>query len=226
MLDDLATESSIKDCDWYIPELNDKKKEIITRAQRVKYAVQAGLPDDFVSTTLKVDVGRATQKYTKLIERLSAFTHINATTFDITKSAERKLADEALTTFVLVLKTIDDCRSRVESKVERRAKDALTDELFAHSVDALEEIATHHTVHGAEIEELNLKSMDSATIVFSATGFLDCELQYGSDGDYSRGDGLRVEDSYPLKCKLVADISTPLDLEVQDLRVDNSSFYE
>jgi hypothetical protein len=68
--------------------------------------------------------------------------------------------------------------------------------------------------------------MDSDTLVFKAKGFVDCELQYGSDGDFSRGDGVRVDDSYPLTCELVANISMPLKLEVQQLRVDNSSFYE
>jgi len=39
---------------------------------------------------------------------------------------------------------------------------------------------------------------------------MDCELQYGSDGDYERGDGLRVDHSYPLTCNVVAETSDPL----------------
>jgi hypothetical protein len=68
--------------------------------------------------------------------------------------------------------------------------------------------------------------MDSTTLIFDAEGFVDCVLQYGSDGDVERGDGMRHDDSYPLRCKLVADIATPLTFEVQNLRVDNSSCYE
>jgi hypothetical protein len=44
--------------------------------------------------------------------------------------------------------------------------------------------------------------------------------------DSMRADGLRVDDNYPLTCQLVADISNPLKLTIEDLRVDNSSFYE
>jgi hypothetical protein len=87
-----------------------------------------------------------------------------------------------------------------------------------------DEIATHHTVHGSGT--LEITRMDSETLIFGAEGFLDCELQYGSDGDVSRGDGIRHDDSYPLSCQLVADITEPLKLEVRNLHVDNSSFYE
>jgi hypothetical protein len=77
-----------------------------------------------------VDVERTTSKYTMLIEHLSSFTHINATTFGIKQSAERKLAQDALKTFSLVLKTIDDCRSRIMSKVEDLAQDVLTENML------------------------------------------------------------------------------------------------
>jgi len=226
ILADLALDKSIKECAWYVPVLDNKKKEIITRAQRVKYAVQAGLPDDFVRKTLRVDVERTTSKYTELIEHLSSFTHINGTTFAITQSAERKLAEDALKTFSLVLKTIDDCRSRIMSKVEDLAQDVLTENMLERTVDALEEIATHYEIDEVNINRLKLYYMGPDQIAFKASGTVDCTLQYGSDSDVANDTGMRVSDHYPLTCEFVADISTPLELEVRRLQVDNSSFYE
>jgi hypothetical protein len=63
-------------------------------------------------------------------------------------------------------------------------------------------------------------------IVFKASGIVDCTLQYGSDSDVANDSGMRVDDHYPLTCEFVADISTPLELKVRKLHVDNSSFYE
>src|SRR5579863_6300217 len=54
-----------------------------------------------------------------------------------------------------------------------------------------------------------LKTPHSA-LVFDAEGYVDCKLQYGSDGDVERGDGARHDHSHPLKCKLVADVTSPL----------------
>lgn len=80
MLDDLAPESSIEACSWYVPEKNQIGQVVITRAQRVRYAVQAGLSDDFVRDTLLIDVGSTIIGFTKLISRLSKFTHIEEPT--------------------------------------------------------------------------------------------------------------------------------------------------
>ena len=226
LLSDLAPNESIKACGWYQREFNKDGTPTITRAQRVKYAVQAGLLDDFVQGTLLVDVEETITEFTQLIKRFNEHTHITESTFGTRKTAAKELANQSLEFFISLFETIDECRQQVLTELESHVRDAVTEELMSTSVDALDEIATHHTVHGAEIEDLHIKLMDSDTLVFKAKGFVDCELQYGSDGDFSRGDGVRVDDSYPLTCELVANISTPLKLEVQQLRVDNSSFYE
>jgi hypothetical protein len=226
MLNDLAPEKTIKECVWYVPKLNNMNAVFIPYAYQVKFAVQAGLPDDFVANTLKIDIATATKKFTQLISRLSAFTHVTQKTFGIGRSAERQQTKKALETFVLLFQTIDHCRSRIERKAESHARKALNFELISNSLDELYEIATHHTIHGGDIEDLTLKSMDHLELVFEVSGSVDCLLQYGSDGDYERGDGVRHEDSYPLTCELRADISNPLQLEVRDLHVDNSSFFK
>jgi hypothetical protein len=112
----------------------------------------------------------------------------------------------------------------IHSEMEDHAREAVNDKLFSSTVQAFDEIATHHQVYGCNIDHLNLLEMGPDTIKFNVTGSVDCQLQR-SDGDYSRGDGLRVDDNYPFTCELVADIATPLDLKITALEVDNSSFY-
>jgi hypothetical protein len=223
LLEHLAPDDEVKECAWFKPESQNGKP---TRSQRVRYAVQAGLMDDFVLNTLGVDVGKAVKKFTKLIEKFNSLTHINPNTLGMSKTAVEHFKHDSLDVFVLLFKTIDDCRDSVRESLASQASDAITDELISYTVDALDEIATHYTVHGADLEDFDIATMDSQTLIFDAEGYVDCELQYGSDGDVERGDGIRHDDSYPLTCKLVADITKPLQFEVQDLHVDNSSFYE
>jgi hypothetical protein len=71
MLDELAPEAEVKSCGWYMPETNQLGQRVITRAQRIRYAVQAGLPVDFVRDTLLIDVQETISKFTKLVNRLS-----------------------------------------------------------------------------------------------------------------------------------------------------------
>jgi hypothetical protein len=98
--------------------------------------------------------------------------------------------------------------------------------MIANTIEELDELATHHMVDCAHIEEFKLTFMGPDKIMFEAAGSVDCELQYGSDSDVERDDGFRTSDNFPLTCEFVADIITPLDLKVKALRVDNSSFYE
>jgi hypothetical protein len=58
-------------------------------------------------------------------------------------------------------------------------------------------------------------------IVFSASGL---KLQYGSDGDFVRDDGARVDHNYPLTCEFEAPSDRPLELRVKNLQVNNAHF--
>lgn len=223
ILDDLAPEAAVTSCAWFKVESQNGSP---TRSQRVRYAVQAGLMDDFVRDTLKVDVAKTINEFTEIIKGFNSLTHITPNTFGMSKTAAKKFANASLDVFISLFQAIDECHENILERLVTAANDAITDELISYSVDALEEIATHYTVDGSGIENLEIAKMDSTTLIFDAEGFVDCVLQYGSDGDVERGDGMRHDDSYPLRCKLVADITTPLTFEVHNLRVDNSSFYE
>jgi len=66
-----------------VPETNLLGKAIITRSQRIHYAVHAGLPIDFVQDTLHVDIKGTKKKFSGLFEQLNKFTHIEEKTFNI-----------------------------------------------------------------------------------------------------------------------------------------------
>jgi len=226
VLHDLAPDAAIKACCWYEEEKNKDGAVIITRQQRIKYAVHAGLPEDFVENTLLIDVDETIDEFRDLVNTLSKFTHVGPKTFNVVGEDADELAKQALDTFIMLFDTIDECRKQVRSEMEEHAKDAVDDELLETTVQELDQIATHYQVDGCNIDDLKLVEMNATTIKFELHGSVDCQLQYGSDGDYARGDGLRVDDNYPLTCDLVADIADPLKLTVEGLRVDNSSFYE
>lgn len=225
VLDYNAPEKSIKACAWYVEEKNEQGKVVITRAQRIKYAVQAGLPDDFV-TSLLVDVPETIRVFQDLTKRMNKLTHLTEQTFGIDGYAADRFAGIALDTFNLLLEAIDDCRAQLHSAVEERAQDVLTDDMLEGTITALEEIATHYEIDEVNINRLKLDYLGPDQIVFKASGTVDCTLQYGSDSDVVNDSGMRVDDHYPLSCEFVADVSTPMDLKVRKLHVDNSSFYE
>ena len=225
LLEVLSPDKSVEECPWYEEVENQDGKIVITRAQRIKYAVQAGLPDAFVADLL-IDVPKTIRVYVDLVQRLSKLTHVSESNFGLPDYTADHFANNALQIFNLLLDTIDDCRAQLHEAVEDRAKDVLTDDMMEGTITALEEIATHYEIDEVNIDRLKLYYMGPDQIAFRASGTVHCTLQYGSDRDVANDSGIRTPDHYPLTCELVADISTPLELKVRKLHVDNSSFYE
>jgi len=79
VLHDLAPDADIEACYWYKEEKNKDGAVVFTRQQRIKYAVQAGLPEDFVENTLLVDVEETINEFRDLVNTLSKFTHVGPT---------------------------------------------------------------------------------------------------------------------------------------------------
>jgi hypothetical protein len=53
-------------------------------------------------------------------------------------------------------------------------------------------------------------------------------MQFGSDGDCRRGDGLEWEDTFPFTFSGKSELSTPFTpaVERNDIEIDTSSFYD
>jgi hypothetical protein len=226
VLHNLAPDENVMGCSWYTEERNDEGKVTITRKQRMKYAAQAGLPDDFVKDTLHINVDNTATKFNKVINKLSSLTHISEKTFDTDEDDAHELAEKVLELFEELLLIVEDVRAEMHSALESGAQELLDEEVFQSTIQELSEVATHYTVNYVHFEHFKLNSMNDKRLVFDVSGSVDCELQYGSDSDVARGDGLRSGTNFPLTCTVEADINSPLDIKVENLVVDNSSFYE
>jgi hypothetical protein len=227
VLRDLAPDASIKACCWYEPELDQNGKEIITRSQRVQYAVQGGLPTDFVENTLHIDVKGTKKDFSHLTGDLSKLTHIEEKTFDIPDQEAQLFAEEALDIFGRLFETVSDCQALTQSAFEDYARDAVSDELTENVQNALDQLATHHNISQVNVEDVSVEIVNLAKIKLSVSGSVGCELQYGSDSDNARGDGARSTGYYPFTAEYTADIRWPDDLTLTEtVHIDNSSFYE
>lgn len=61
VLHSLAPEDEVRSCVWFVQATDTKT---VTRGQRARFIVQAGLPNDFVEQKLKVDAGAMASRST------------------------------------------------------------------------------------------------------------------------------------------------------------------
>ena len=224
----LAPDQKVQNCTWYTPTQNQNGQAVITRGQRVSYAFKGGLDDGFVQNTLLVDIDLMRKDFLKALDRLSKFTHIGPAVFGVDDTTLEIVTAESLEAFISLFETIADCRAQVEVAVEEQVREALHHELLRTAVNELDELATHYQVEDTTVDTISIKILDDTQIIFSVTGNVECQFQYGSGSDVRKGDGVITNDSYPLTCDFVSDIRTPLDVSAQSntLAVDNTSFYE
>jgi len=223
-----APDERIKQCAWFEQKYNELNKPVIERAQRIKYAVQGELEDEFVKETLGIEIEETVKAYTKLVSRLSSFTHITPKKFDISEDEADELAEEASDVFENLFRLIEERRDETRRAAESEAQDALRDMLYGEVHEELDRMSTHSSVTGVHLYGFKIISMDSKKIKYSGHGNVDVRLQYGSDSDVRRDDGHVSSDSFPLMCEFEADTCAPLDISVVPgtLVIETISFYE
>jgi len=222
----LAPDEEVLNCLWYKNETENDKG--ITRMQRIMYSIKGGLDDDFIKDELEYDIGDVPKRLKKTIDTLSKYTHIEEATFNLDEESGKIMVLESLIALRNLFDTIKIIRDEITSAYEHRLHEAVS---FALTSDVLEEIdvlATHYWVEGCSVENIEVESITAKIISIIVDGEVEIEHQYGSDGDFARGDGARFEDSYPFKVNVLLDVRFPLDVDIEasDFEIDNSKFYE
>ena len=81
-LERLAPDEDVCNAPWFKPH-NPEKPNMITRVQRMKYAIQGYLSDEFFERELNVDFTEVSKNLKNSIDDLSKYTLVNPETFDV-----------------------------------------------------------------------------------------------------------------------------------------------
>lgn len=225
MLHSLAPDDEVRRCVWF-EQAKDTKT--ITRNQRARYIVQAGLPDDFVKQKLKVDARAMAKPLLDAMDKLHRATHVRAETVVYKGSAVREMIYHVLSEIQVLLEEAAKARDLIKHAVSTALHNAVFESLILDTIQELDELSTHTRVDGHVIDEIKVWRVDASEIEYRVTGEVEVELQYGSDSDLANDIGMRSDDSYPYKAKVMAPACKPLDIDTKAIRltVDTSSFYE
>lgn len=198
ILYNLSPDKEVMNCVWY--KNDSKKRGILTRAERVKYAIQKGLPDKFVETFY--DTEEHFYDIRETLETLNKYTHVNPDTFDIEEIEVNKLTKEVLDTFKRFANGIFEFHKLFKSELEEHIDKAVLEHTIEETFDDIDILATHHNIEEHETSAYTIIDIDSRNIFIEVKGSLSVRLQYGSDGDLAKGDGVEMNTSFPFDCNL------------------------
>ncbi|MFL7906086.1 hypothetical protein ACJ41P_33570 [Azospirillum argentinense] len=225
VLHSLAPDKEVRACVWFVQA---KDTPTVTRQQRASYIVRAGLPDNFVSNTIKIDVRKYSKPLIEVMDRLSKATHVRPDTI-LTKGTKiRQMVQDVLLGIDQLLQAAADSREAINKAVADVMHDAVFEKLISETIQELDELSTHTMVEGHQIEEVSVTNLDSVEISYRVTGEVEVELQYGSNSDVDNDIGFRQDDSYPYVVTVTCAVAKPMEVRADDLNVaiDNRSFFE
>jgi len=221
-----APDDKVRASSWFKEEGN--KPGQVTRRQRVSYMIHAGIPLKNLSAPLRKDIASKAKEILEHVDNLSKYTHIEAHTFNIDAVAVRTKAKAVLTVFIETMELIDICRDEVREYIHDKVQDNLFSVMIENVYDSLDDKSTHTTVDDAVIENFDITDIDETYIYVQGDGYVDCELQYGSDSDVSNDFGAVGDCSFPLtfEATISANNFADVNIEPQDIKIDDTSWYD
>jgi len=222
----LAPDAEVLNCGWYSNET--EKEGGISRKQRIVFAIQGGLTDEYVSNTLQIDTATISKRIISVLVTLNKHTHIQQDTFDIDIEKQDEYVTETLESVRNFFEVVEESREVVSDSLIDQIDKEVVNAAISETIIEIDEVATHHTIEEVLVEEVEVKSIDSTYITLTVYGTISAELQYGSDGDMDRGDGAIFSHGFQFSCVLKSSVKTPNDFlsEHTDLQVDNDDWYE
>jgi hypothetical protein len=209
MMDTLAPGDQVARSSWFKQEREDGRP---TRWQRIVFAIQGGLSESFVRQELQIDPLPLRQRLLATIDELSKHVHGRENTIILERGAQDELAKTTVAAMTTFLDTLHDCRAAVLGPVADALDEAAVDTLVGDTIAEVDELASHHSIEEVYVDNVAVHAIGPDTVIYRATGSVAVILQWGSNSDVSRGDGIELDQSFPFRC----DIEVPLS-ELWDL---------
>lgn len=226
ILYNLAPDSEIKKCTWYIPNSNSKNG--ITRIDRIQYAIRGGLSDSFIEKHLSINTHVITKQVINAVNALNKYTHIEEDVFQVSEidgSSIVKNSLEALDNFYNVLETL---RSNLIQSYDELLYKTIEELFLEETFTEIDILATHYMIDEINLEQIFIQDITSSQISIEIHGSISVEHQYGSDSDQRHGDGLIFNNSYPFIIYKKIDVQYPLSIEISpdEIQINHSNYFE
>lgn len=228
-LKSLAPDEEVKNTIWFKNESGEK--DVITRGERIKYAIQEGLQDRFLDRECisLEELNDVKKDVVKAITTLSKFTHINEDTFNLSEEDEKKHVKEIISAFISFAEIISETRETIIYKLEDLLSEELMEKVMFEVSDDVDILSTHHWVEDVDIEQFHIVRLESEYIYVEANGTIDFLLQYGSDKDVERDIGAQLNTSFPFEAMFKIRLSKNLKKskpEIETYKVNTDDWYE
>lgn len=218
ILHNAAPDNEVRACSWFAqaPDTDG-----VTRRQRVLYAAQGGLPDEYVKK-LGVDATDTHSAAIKSINELNKATHVRADRVIESKEEVAAFVASAFGALANLLASFKECRAIITNLLEDELYCQVMDAFVEHTFDEIDLVASH----GYEvdpfitIDETRVTQITAYYIEVSVSGEAPVTLHYGK-GD----DAAEISHDFPFVMRFTAPVETPDAVAYSGIEIDDSGWY-
>lgn len=221
----------IKNCEWYIPEYNREGIEIISRYQRIKYAVRGGITD-VILAEWEVDVDeleRRCKELVKIINILSKYTHIESKVFNVPSKEIEKLSKKVLDEFESFVKNYKATRTLITNYLDGVLEGHFIEDSSGNEFANLITLSHAYSLDEVYVDHFEISDINDQYIIADVSGSIGITLEWGSREDWRNDDGYSIGESFPftttIKYPIVADFESAK-YEIKEYDADTSSWWE
>ena len=222
----VAPDQTLQKASWFVPDATSKTG--VTRAHRLRYAIYGALPKESYSGNFVIQADLLGKELIGAIDKLSKFTHVTAEILEKLEADAAPMLARVLQRFLQLIEAVRTGHELVMDGLTVEIQECLDGIFQDYTFDELDSLSSHTRADLVEDTQVKIERFDDEWIYFAGTGTINVELQYGSNGDVRRGDGIEADDAYPFRFTGRAPTSDPEKVEIdhQSVDVDTSSFYE
>lgn len=208
----LSPNEKVINATWYSQEKEDIK---VTRNQRYKYFIQGEIDDYFINEIINFEnVDEIVRNFNKNVYKLSKYTHIKPEIFYSSENEISAFICEIENSIDEILEEITHIKNKLLDRLNIWLFNTVNEEFVSQTIQEIDELCTHYEIEYVDIEDLEILNSNNKSLfldigepfIIKITGNINVEHQYGSDGDYRRGDGLRYNASYPYEMTIKVEI--------------------
>jgi Predicted pPIWI-associating nuclease len=216
----LSPEEQIIKCGWFKPETDNKKS---TRKQKLKYAVQGGLDDDYVMDELCIDIDEFWRTISKSQDLLSKYTHVNEDTFDISNESCDEFSDKVLNSLMEIFQLISNTKNDIFLQLQEHIDEELLSNFAYTAMEGIDILSNNSYVEELGIEEYQVLKIDSTNIYLTGEGTVYVSLNYGGNADE-----VELNTNFPFKLCCSSSVLEPTNIQIteKDISIDISGWYD
>jgi hypothetical protein len=226
MMDTLAPRDQVIQSQWFRRKEGERDKP--NRSERILFAIQGGLSEEFVQQELHIDTLPLRKRLLNTVDELSKHIHGRENTIELDSRAQDEVAAATLAAMGAFLDTMRECRAAVLEPIAEALDEAAVDTLITDTISEIDELASHHSMEEVYVDDVVVQSIGAKTITYKAKGAVSVVLQWGSNSDVRRGDGIELPQSFPFYFDIEVPLSQLWDLSFAETNyaVDTSDWRE